>query len=158
MSSTEVNTGVYTQFTEKTVSLDEMPNAAVASASIPMIFPPHVWQGRGVYMDGMTAYNLNAQGAIESCMDGVVDDESKIIIDVLICGSNTMTTETETGNAWENYFRGRDIGKFYGDSNSLVYTMKAHPTVQFRYIVQQSVGKMSGLDELKFDGQFTWPA
>ena len=91
-------------------------------------------------------------------MDGVVDDESKIIIDVLICGSNEMSTETETGNSWENYFRGRQIGKFYGDSNSLVYTMKAHPTVQFRYIVQQSVGKMTGLNELNMDGDFTWAA
>ena len=60
MSSTEVNTGVYTQFTNKDVTLDKMPDAAVSSSSIPMVFPPYVWEGKGVFMDGMTAYNLNA--------------------------------------------------------------------------------------------------
>ena len=38
-------------------------------------------------MDGMTVYNTNAQSAIDRCLDGIVDDESQIIIDVFICGT-----------------------------------------------------------------------
>ena len=35
--------------------------------------------------------------------------------------------------------------------------MKAHPTVQMRYIVGQSMSDhLGGLDELNFDGDFTW--
>ena len=41
-------------------------------------------------MDGGTVYNINVEGAINSCMDGIVDDESKIIVDVLICGTSEM--------------------------------------------------------------------
>ena len=107
-------------------------------------------------MDGMTAYNTNAQSAIDRCLDGIVDDDSKIIIDVLICGNETMTTEDKTGNAWENYFRGRDIRKFYGSGNQLVYTMKSHPNVTFRYIVHQQNGA-SGTPQLNFNASFTDP-
>ena len=137
ISSTNVDTGEYHQFTDKTITLEEMPDAAVASASIPMVFPPHVWEGKGVFMDGMTAYNTNAQSAIDRCMDGIVDDESKIIVDVLIAGTLDMPAETEAGNAWENYFRGRASKKFYNDGNQLVYTMRAHPNVDFRYVVHE---------------------
>jgi len=86
MSSTNVDTGEYVQFTDKNITLDEVAQAAVASSSIPVVFPPYVWEGKGVFMDGMTAYNTNAQSAIDRCLDGIVDDESKIIVDVLICG------------------------------------------------------------------------
>ena len=67
-----------------------------------------------------------------------------------------MTTETETGNAWENYMRGRDIRKFYGSGNQLVYTMKSHPNTTFRYIVHQQNGQ-SGKGQLNFNGSFTDP-
>ena len=60
ISSTNVATGEYHQFTDKTITLEEMPNAALASTSIPFVFPPYVWQGWGVFMDGMTAYKINA--------------------------------------------------------------------------------------------------
>ena len=133
-----------------------MPDAAVASASIPMVFPNYVWSGMGVFMDGMTAYNTNAQSAIDRCLDGIVDDESKIIVDVLMCGVVDMPAETEAGNAWENYFRGRASKKFYNDGNQLVYTMQAHPKVNFRYVVHEQNGA-GGTDELNFNSSFTNP-
>ena len=70
-------------------------------------------------------------------MDGIVDDESKIIVDVFICGAPAAPeTEEETGNSWENYFRGRAINKFYGNSDSIAQSIGAHPTVQMRHIVK----------------------
>ena len=154
ISSTNVDTGEYHQFTDKNITLDELADAAVASASIPMVFPPHVWEGKGVFMDGMTAYNTNAESAIERCLDGIVDDESKIIVDVLICGTVSPTTEEKSGNGWENYFRGRAEKKFYNDGNQLIYTMRAHPNVNFRYVVHEQNGA-GGTSELNFNASFT---
>ena len=99
-----------------------MAQAAFASASIPGVFPPYVWEGKGIFMDGGTVYNLNVEGPIARCMDGIVDDESKIVVDVLICGESEMTETTKIGKSYDSYLRARKISKFYHDTNSLVYT------------------------------------
>ena len=70
-------------------------------------------------MDGGTVYNLNMEAAVRQCME-LVDDESKIIVDVYICGDPELPqTETETGHGWENYYRAHKLRKFYGDTDSL---------------------------------------
>jgi len=74
------------------LEFSELADASVASASIPVVFAPHVWEGKGVFMDGGTVYNINLEGAIRQCMDGIVDDESKIIVDVYICGAPDVPT------------------------------------------------------------------
>jgi len=109
-------------------------------------------------MDGGTVFNVNMEAAVRQCLD-VVDDESKIIIDVLICGAEgAPEVVTKTGNGWESYFRGRNVRKFYGSTSSLAYSMAAHPKVQMRHIVHQNVGAYTGTSQLNFDGDFTWPA
>lgn len=35
--------------------------------------------------------------------------------------------------------------------------MLAHPTIQMRYVLKQQDG-FSGLEEINFEGDFTWPA
>jgi len=86
-----------------------MPQAAVSSGSIPFVFEPHHWKGRGTYMDGGTVYNINVEGAIRQCLD-LVDDESKIVIDVYICGAPTGPDVKETtSNGLSSYLRGRTI-------------------------------------------------
>ena len=85
VASVNVNTGVYTEFTQKTLAFADLPDASVSSASIPFVFPPHTWS-YGTFMDGGTVYNVDLEGAIAQCKD-LVDDESKIIIDVLFCGA-----------------------------------------------------------------------
>ena len=40
-------------------------------------------------MDGGTVYNINIEAAVRQCME-IVDDESKIIVDVYICGAPTL--------------------------------------------------------------------
>ena len=107
-------------------------------------------------MDGMAVYNTNAESAIDRCLDGIVDDESQIIVDVFICGTEVAPTESETEKSWGNYFQGRSLRKFAQSGNQLAYTMRSHPKVQFRYIVDQQNG-YSGPDEITFDGSFTWP-
>jgi len=145
-ATVNVNTGVYTEFDQNNLEFSELADAAVASASIPLVFAPHVWDGKGVFMDGGTVYNINLEGAVRQCMNGIVDDESKIIIDVFICGApDTPEVEEKPGNGWENYFRSRTLGKFYGNTNSLLADMIAHPNVQMRHVIKQTVNGMSGL-------------
>lgn len=75
LTSTEVNTGTYTEFNQTNLAFNDLPEAAFSSASIPFIFPQHIWKGKGVFMDGGTVYNINLESAIHQCLT-VVDDES----------------------------------------------------------------------------------
>ena len=52
-----------------------MAKAAFSSASIPTVFPPYSWEGKGLFVDGSTATNINVEDAISQCKD-LVDDES----------------------------------------------------------------------------------
>ena len=69
LTSTEVNSGVYTEFNQTNLNYRDLPEAAFASASIPFIFPQHVWKGKGVFMDGGTVYNINIESAIHQCVN-----------------------------------------------------------------------------------------
>ena len=110
-------------------------------------------------MDGGTVYNVDMEGAVRQCMEGIVDDESKIIVDVFICGAPDEPEVIEkTGNSWQNYARGREINKYYGTTDSLAQSISAHPTVQMRHVIKQTTGYMGGLAELNFNGDYTWPA
>ena len=64
LAAVDVSTGKYTEFDQKNIQFSELPNASVASASIPFVFPPHEWPGKGIYMDGGTVYNINIEGAV----------------------------------------------------------------------------------------------
>ena len=108
-------------------------------------------------MDGGTVYNINIEGAIRQCRE-LVDDDSKITVDVYICGDDAApTTESKTGNAWENYFRGRSVASYYGSTDSIAQSMAAHPDVNLRYVMKQTEGHASGTSEINFEGDFTWP-
>ena len=59
----------------------------MSSASIPGIFPPFIWEGVGVMIDGFSGgMNVNLEDAITRCKEKVGGDESKIIVDALLCG------------------------------------------------------------------------
>ena len=91
----------------------------MASASIPLVFPPFHWDDGKVYMDGGTVYNINVEAAIQQCME-VVDDESKIIVDVFICGASPdPTQEEQIGKTYENFFRGWGLDRYYSSTDSL---------------------------------------
>ena len=75
IAAVDVDTGDYVEFDQKNTPYYDMPQAAKSSGSIPFVFPPHHWKGRGTYMDGGTVYNINVEGAVRQCLD-LVDDES----------------------------------------------------------------------------------
>ena len=157
ISSVNVETGEYVQWTKDDLILEEMPDAAVASASIPFVFPPHNWKSKGVFMDGGTVYNINMEGAISQCKDAGFE-EKDIIMDVLLCGpSDGVEAHTDTGKTYENFMRKRSIHSFYGNTDSLATSLKAHSEVDLRYVIYQNGTYFSGLSELNFEGDFTWP-
>lgn len=65
--------------------------------------------------------------------------------------------EDEIGKSWGNFWRSRDLGNYYVGTDSIASSMKAHPTMNWRYVVKQANG-FSGLDEVNLDGDFTWSA
>ena len=135
MSSVNVDTGEYVDFTRDNIDLWELPHAAVSSASIPGVFPHHVWR-MGTFMDGGTVINVNIASAINQCIDAGYK-EDQIVLDVLICGDPTHpAAEVDTDDTMENYMRVRDLKKFYLDTDSIAATMYGHPEVNLRYLIK----------------------
>jgi len=137
--------------------MSELADAAVSSAAIPLVFPPHVWEGKGIFMDGGTVRNINIDAAIEQCVDAGFS-ESQIILDILICASQLKPERiNEVGNSWENFMRSRELSSLFHDTNSMESTLRQRPDVTVRHVVYQKT-RYNALDELNFDGDFTWPA
>lgn len=100
----------------------------------------------------------------------LVDDPSKITIDVLLLGSMKEfevkpehsnsgwfgSNASEHDQSFSNFMRGRDIKYQYNNSNSIIQVMRANKQVNWRYILQQDNAN-SGINQIKFDGQLTWP-
>jgi predicted patatin/cPLA2 family phospholipase len=84
VSTVDANTGNYDSFTEVETSIDEIAYSVVASASIPVLFPPSKHFKGKVYVDGGTGYGVDLVNAVARCRE-IVDDDSKIILDVILC-------------------------------------------------------------------------
>jgi predicted acylesterase/phospholipase RssA len=63
--------------------------AVASSASIPALFSPTKLFGMNL-VDGGAWANLDLSSAINRCKE-VVDDESDIIVDVILCQTNPIT-------------------------------------------------------------------
>ena len=110
-------------------------------------------------MDGGTVYNLNIDSAIEQCLE-LVDDYSKITVDVLVCNKTPAPAETEgIGKTIANIERSRAIHKNTGSINTIQDVMRAHPEINYRYLVyfSNSDVHLGGIGELEFEGTKTWP-
>ena len=99
-----IETGEFTNFDQTNTPWEEAAWAAKASSSIPAVFPPHHWPGRGYFMDGGTVWNINVEAAVDQCLE-IVDDESKITIDIAICSTVPQESYKITKNAAKNYLR-----------------------------------------------------
>jgi len=72
--------------------------AALSSSSIQFIFPPQKWDDGTVAMDGGVIWGINIATAIHRCME-IVDDESQIIVDILMCSpSDNLEKWEQTGS------------------------------------------------------------
>jgi hypothetical protein len=108
-------------------------------------------------MDGGAAWNTNLISAIDRCLE-VVDDDSKIVLDVIICDdAHIKTSSVDTTNAISNFLRYYSIKHAYGSLNDILEFKRARPKVNYRYIVIPSETLASGLNEMKFDNATLFP-
>mmetsp|Transcript_1533 Transcript_1533/g.2233 ORF Transcript_1533/g.2233 Transcript_1533/m.2233 type:complete len:117 (-) Transcript_1533:356-706(-) len=85
VSAVNVGSGELWTATEETVPFDQFHLAVLASASVPVLFPPVEFDGK-LLMDGGTVYNTNVDQAVARCREITQDsDDSEITLDVLIC-------------------------------------------------------------------------
>ena len=105
VAAVNVDTGEYETFNNDNITFDEMPTAAMASGSIPVVFAPQHFHDMYL-MDGGTVWDVNVQSAIEQCLQKV-EDQSDIYLDVMICDYSEDTTGTEGANSIHNWWRSR---------------------------------------------------
>ena len=103
VSGVDVTTGNYILWDE---TASDVPKAVVSSSSIPFIFPNQKWSDEGyVVMDGGTVYNTNLVSAVNRCKEIVGDDESKIILDIVVCSSHSLAKWEDKKDTLGNYLR-----------------------------------------------------
>lgn len=112
MAAVNVGNGDYTQFNQTNTNFSDAAEAAVSSASIPGVFPPHEWNGK-FYMDGGTLMNINILSGVQQCKEMGYDNED-IIVDVMICGDPEITPWTEERSTLWNLLRSYKI-KIYNN-------------------------------------------
>ena len=68
ISSANVDKGNYEVFTKERVALSDMPVIAMASGSIPTVFPNQHYRGMNL-MDGGTIWDVNIDSAVNTCLE-----------------------------------------------------------------------------------------
>ena len=105
-------------------------------------------------MDGGTVWNTNLVSAVERCRE-IVDDDSEIILDVIMCSRNELTKVNSTGLTISNFMRYLEISGFYGEANDVVEFFKANPNVNFRYLFMPT--EPFNVNPLIFDNSTMYP-
>ena len=121
----------------------------MSSASIPFIFP-HRNLDDMTLVDGGVAYGTNLISAVEKCMK-VVDDHSKITMDIIICSNDNINLINKTSNSISNYLRYWDIQSYNSKIRNVLEFQRAYPKVNYRYFFIPSQPLASALQELSFN-------
>ena len=154
MAAVDLNSGGYIVMDQNTITRDDLATAAMASGSIPGIFPPRELYGHRM-VDGGTVWNVNIDSAIDQCLE-IVDDPADIIIDVLMCSSNSHTGFEISNNAMENWMNGFEIHKSYNGMNAVTEQFDAYPEIQQRYYFIEDDNGCPGSSMLDFNNSTTW--
>jgi len=153
--------GNYEVFNE-TLSDEDKINGIMTSSAIPFVFPSQHWTFNNedlIGIDGGSVWNLNLVSAIQRCKE-IVDDESKITVDVIDCFTYKAPDYTDEArkNTIENYLRYLELKSYNeGGAADVAEVMAAFPKVNFRHYVapSQSLSLASVLDGT--NSTCTWP-
>jgi hypothetical protein len=85
-------------------------------------------------VDGGVVWNLNLASAVQRCRE-IVDDDSQITVDVVVCAAHDIKDWTNKGDTVNNYLRYKDINEYHVGMNDFLETKNAFPKVNFRYYV-----------------------
>jgi hypothetical protein len=102
---------------------------------MPFVFPSIPFHDK-ILIDGGSAWNLDTGSAIRRCRE-LVNDDSKIIIDIIDVGFNQTLVPhaNRSGNAIHNFLRRREIKNYHGRVDDIEEMKRAHPRVHFRHLV-----------------------
>lgn len=133
-NAVDAGTGHVINFNE-TLQGEDFYKALIGSTSMPFIFPSVDFHNTTL-IDGGSAWNLDVASAINRCRE-LVDDDSKIVIDIIDVGSNETLSKLEkkSRSAISNLMRARAMKDHYNKFDDILEIMKGHPTVQLRYDV-----------------------
>ena len=148
-----MGTGEYIAMTQENTTFDDLAQSSLSSGSIPVVFPPQHLNGH-IFMDGGTVWNVNADSAIQQCME-MVDDPADIVLDVAICGYSAPPGGEVSGNAIHNWNLAKQARDFYGGSNSFYAQLEAYPGLEARYYFQER-NSCPGAGGLDFNNSTTW--
>ena len=110
VSAVDVNTGSYKLYDE---TYEDPVKAVLSSAAIPFVFPNQKHPDGAVDMDGGTVYNLNLVSAVHRCRE-IVDDDSKITIDIIVCHDpKSLPPWEDKGSAINNFLYFDTIKQVY---------------------------------------------
>ena len=157
LASVDANNADYiaTDYNATYTQPDDLIESAFASSALPGIFDPVV-RGEQILIDGGTVWNLDVASAIRRCKE-VVEDDSDIIVDMILAGSNGSVLDKDTKKelaemtALEHYMRGQEIKDFYNIMSDYKSTVKLFPKVDFRYLAFPSKKLSTGVIPLNFN-------
>lgn len=154
VSCVDVNSGSYVLMNE---TIDDIVKAIVSSSSIPFAFPNQKWPNGVICMDGGTVWNTNLVSAVERCRE-IVDDDSQITLDVIVCDEKEETTWQHKDNAYSNFLRYKDIKDYYSGVSDIYDFVQAYPNINFRHYITPSEPLAGALGILDFNNAtMTWP-
>ena len=109
-------------------------------------------------MDGGTVYNINLVSAVHRCRE-VVDDDSKIVLDIIDCfASAKLDGWEDPNNALSNYLRFKSIKQYHDNVEDVYGFAEFFPNVTIRHYITPSGEMAGGLNLLNADNAtVTWP-
>lgn len=159
MGSVDASTGQYIQLDQSNVpTFEELPHAAMASGSIPVVFTPTSYRD-WTLIDGGSAWNVNIDGAINECLANYVTSHEDIIVDVFIASWSTGKLEPVerpvSKSVVNNLTTAHMIHKYYMNLNSISAEKRAYPDVDYRYYMYDE-SRCPDPSELDFNNSTTW--
>lgn len=134
VGATDFETGEEIVFDFDDLNNEEYVDAVLASASVPVVFPPTKLQGRVLIDSLSTGWNVNMISAIQKCME-IVDEESKITLDIIVMYPVRVDSapSTNVSSTITNFLRMREIRGYYSLMSDIASFMRAHPLINYRY-------------------------
>jgi hypothetical protein len=140
LSAVDINTGEIVIFDE-TISAEHRAMAVIASASIPLMFPPvSDLNPHQMVVDGGLFSNLEMDESILKCREKGYDDEH-IIVDMILCFDKVVEVEhwdlksAKYESAYGYYKRRDALTNFYYYYEEVIRVIRGFPKVQFRHLI-----------------------
>jgi Zn-dependent M32 family carboxypeptidase len=85
-------------------------------------------------MDGGTEWNINLVSVVQKCREQVESD-ADIILDIVSCWTHTEKPFSVSMDTFENYYRVKQMQKYFSKMNDVVEFIQAFPDIDFRYYI-----------------------